>query len=101
MYEQDMVCTILDSTLKMTRERRQFTRMAFKAKVIIYLDDEVIEGELVNISLSGAFVVPQKPIAAGTVVELAILDRTTPQNLSNITAKVVRTMDDGIGLHFE
>ena len=96
-----MISTILNSALKVNEEKRKYTRISLQAKVRILAGDQSIEGELVNISLNGAFITTDKRIGVNSSVIFSISDTSASLNLSDIKAKVVRVMGNGIGLQFE
>ena len=84
----------------MTRERRAYERHDLSARAQINLGEEVVEGEVKNLSISGAFVTSPRSIELDTEVEISI-DEPLTQNLNNLQAKVARVSEDGVGLHFK
>jgi hypothetical protein len=100
MRENGAINAIFDSALQVNKEKRKFTRIALSAKVSMILDDRVIEGELVNLSLNGAFVRPAQPVELNSTVRITILETTASRSLTDLKAKVVRVTDEGIGLQF-
>ena len=84
----------------MSKERRVYERQELSTTAHIHLDEESIEGEVKNLSISGAFVTSARSIELNAEVELSI-DNPLTQNLDNLKAKVVRVTDNGVGLHFK
>lgn len=84
----------------MTKERRVYERHELSTKAHIHWDEKSVEGEVRNLSISGAFVTSARSIELNTEVELSIDDPLT-QNLNNLQAKVARVADNGVGLHFK
>jgi hypothetical protein len=101
MGKHAAISTILNSALKMNEEKRQFTRISLQAKVSMLVDDQVIEGDLVNISLQGAFVTSDRLIEINTSMTITIFDTPTSRVISDVKAKVVRVMGNGVGLRFD
>jgi hypothetical protein len=100
MRENGAISAIFDSALQVNQEKRKFTRIALSARVIMLVDEKVIEGELVNLSLNGAFVRPAKPVEVNSPVTITILDSSASGSLPDLKAKVVRVTEEGIGLQF-
>ncbi len=84
----------------MSKERRGHKRYELSTKAQINLDQEIIEGEVKNLSMSGAFVTSDRVMELNADVEVSIDDPLT-QQLNNLEAKVVRVTDDGVGLQFK
>jgi DNA-directed RNA polymerase subunit E'/Rpb7 len=84
----------------MSKERRVYERHDVSTKARIHLDEEIVEGEVKNLSMSGAFVKPARPLDLNAEVELSIDDPLT-ENLNHLQAKVARVADNGVGLHFK
>ncbi len=84
----------------MSKERRGHKRHELSTKAQINLDQEIIEGEVKNLSISGAFVTSDRVMELNADVEVSIDDPLT-QQLNNLEAKVVRVTDDGVGLQFK
>ena len=101
MEEHNSISTIMNSALKVNEEKRKFTRITVSAKAVMIIDGQTIDGELVNISLIGAFVATDQPIELGTPVTITIFDTPTSRMISDVRAKVVRVMDNGVALQFE
>ena len=85
----------------MYQEKRNFARLTLRAKARIQRDDEVIEGEVENLSLKGVFVNTSRQMAMNERVGVTINHTLTPQALCVLKARVVRVTDLGMGLQFE
>jgi predicted acyltransferase (DUF342 family) len=83
------------------KENRSFARAKLVTKACIYKDNQVIEGEVQNLSMNGAFVAIFGSLGRNDLVAVTIYHTLTTQNLSNIKAKVARVTDMGVGLQFE
>jgi hypothetical protein len=83
----------------MIEERRVCERYNLSTKAHLLLNDEIIEGEVRNISVSGAFVAIARLLEMNTEVELSI-DNPLTHHLNFLKAKVARVADNGVGLHF-
>jgi hypothetical protein len=101
MAERDTASMILNSALKVNEEKRKSTRIPLSAKVSMLIDDCVIEGLLVDLSLNGAFVTSEVRIEANSSVILTIVDNSTTRIISDVKARVVRVAGNGVGLQFE
>jgi DNA-directed RNA polymerase subunit E'/Rpb7 len=85
----------------MYREKRNFARLSLHAKAKIHNDNEIIEGEVENLSMKGVFVTTPQPMEMNDDVAITIHHTLTPQALCDLKAKVVRVTDTGMGLQFE
>jgi hypothetical protein len=85
----------------MYKEKRNFARLALHAKANIHHSEQVIEGEVENLSMKGVFVTTTKRIEINDTVAVTIYHTLTPQVLCDLKAKVVRVTDRGLGLQFE
>lgn len=83
----------------MSEERRTYRRQDLSAKAQINVDHEIVDGEVKNLSLSGAFVASSKQMELHSQVELSI-DNPLTENVKNLKAKVARVTHNGVGLHF-
>jgi hypothetical protein len=83
--------------MMMDSEKRTFARLDLYARAHMRLDDQNIAGEIVNLSVKGAFVTVARPMGLNAVVALTIND--TP--ICDLKAKVVRVAGKGMGLQFE
>jgi hypothetical protein len=101
MSECNTASMILNSALKVNEEKRKFTRFPLCAKVRMIVDERVIEGELVTLSLNGAFVTSEAIIAANSLVIVTIFDTSTTLIVSDVKARVVMVAGNGVGLQFE
>ncbi len=84
----------------MSKERRGQMRHELSTKAQIQLNHEIIEAEVKNLSISGAFVTSDRVMELNADVEVSIDDPLT-QQLNNLEAKVVRVADNGVGLQFK
>ncbi len=84
----------------MSNEKRGCERYAVSTTAQIHLDNEVVEGEVKNLSLSGAFVTTDKLMEPDADVEVSI-DNPLTQGLDSIEAKVTRVENNGVGLQFK
>jgi hypothetical protein len=98
---EDAVGTILSAALRANQEKRAFPRLPVQAAVQLLVDGELVEGDLVNISLTGAFVVPRKPIPLHAELQLTIINPGYSRSLSNLRARVVRVDGNGVGVTFD
>ena len=101
MEEHNGISMILNSALKVNEERRKSTRISLKAKVSMVRDGQTVEGELVNLSLNGAFVTTDKPLEVGCSVTITIFGAPSTRIISGVNAKVIRVAGNGMGLQFE
>lgn len=85
----------------MYKEKRNFARLALHAKAKLHLDEELIEGEVENLSMKGVFVVTPRRMELNDTVAVTIYHSLTPQILCDLKARVVRMTDAGLGLQFE
>lgn len=85
----------------MYTEKRNFARLALNARARIRRDNKVIEGEVENLSIRGAFITASRHLEREDRVALTIYHTLTPQALCDLKAKVVRVTDKGMGLEFE
>jgi len=83
------------------KENRCFARAKLETKARIYKDNQIIEGEVTNLSMNGAFVTISDSLGRNDLVVVTIYHTLTTQNLSNIKARVARVTDMGVGLQFE
>jgi hypothetical protein len=101
MAERDTASMILNSALKVNEEKRKSTRIPLCAKAKILINGHLIEGELVNLSLNGAFVTSDAVIEPDSSVTITIFDHSTTRIISDVKARVVRVAGNGVGLQFE
>jgi hypothetical protein len=85
----------------MYKEKRNFARLALHAKANIHQSDQLVEGEVENLSMKGVFVTTTKKMEINDTVAITIYHTLTPQVLCDLKAKVVRVTDNGMGLQFE
>jgi hypothetical protein len=80
---------------------RESTRIPIHARARIRTDAGIIEGEVENLSINGAYVTSDKHVEINSSVEIIIFDdSTTSQAVFGIKAKVVWVKDHKIGLQF-
>lgn len=84
----------------MSEEKRTFARVDMSTKAHIRLDDQVIDGDVENLSVSGAFVTSAKQLKINAEVAVTIENPLT-ENICDLKAKVARVTDKGMGLQFE
>jgi len=101
MKDDNTVHMIFNLALKSTEQKRKFARFPVHAKAQILTGDQIIEGEIDNLSLKGTFVKTHEPIKIDTIVTITIFDTLTTHEISNMRARVVMTTEDGFGLQFE
>ncbi|HJV36651.1 PilZ domain-containing protein [Geomonas sp.] len=85
----------------MYKEKRNFARLALHAKANIHLNEQIIEGEVENLSMKGVFVSTERRMEIDDTVAITIYHTLTPQVLCDLKARVVRVTDKGMGLQFE
>jgi hypothetical protein len=85
----------------MYKEKRNFARLALHAKANIHQNDQIVEGEVENLSMKGVFVTATRRMELDDMVAITIYHTLTPQVLCDLKAKVVRITDKGMGLQFE
>lgn len=85
----------------MFKEKRNFARLALHAKANIAQNNLLIEGEVENLSMKGAFIKTVQKLDLEDMVAVTIYHTLTPQVLCDLKAKVVRVTDQGMGLQFE
>jgi hypothetical protein len=84
----------------MSEERRAHERQSLSAKAHIDTGHGIIEGEVKNLSITGAFITSAEPMELNTEVELSI-ENPLLDNLNHVKAEVARVTNDGVGLHFK
>lgn len=82
-------------------EKRKYARATLRAVACIYKDDEIIVGEVKDLSVSGTFVSTAMQMEVNEVVTVTIYHRLTPQALHDVKARVARVTEYGMGLQFE
>jgi hypothetical protein len=101
MAERNTASMILNSALMVNEEKRKSTRVPLCAKVKMLVDGRLIEGELVNLSLNGAFVTSDTVIGTDSSVIVTIFDTAATQIISDVKARVVWAEGKSVGLQFE
>jgi hypothetical protein len=85
-------------------ERRQSLRVDFKTEIILKTPSQSyrLEGNSRDISQKGVYIYTAEEIPVETVCEVTlILTGAVPPITLNITGKVVRKTEDGIGIEFK
>lgn len=101
MNVENTMAPLVSVALKINREVRQYTRIPINAEATLLIDDQVIEGKVVLLSLKGAYVMLDNPIEVSTSVIVTISDTLTSNVLSDMKATVVSATENGVGLRFE
>lgn len=94
--------------VSMKRERRQCTRVLLGCSVMVKTDQGIVVGQIIDISLGGAFICCREPLAVAEVLEINF--RVSPQGPHvKATGEVVRsnahcldgeTVCHGMGVQF-
>lgn len=83
-------------------DNRQFSRMAFNAKVLVNHADSTFSGTVENLSLKGLFVKTDQKVPLDDAVWVVLSFAGSNGNLSlSLEGKVVRVNEDGIGVNFK
>jgi hypothetical protein len=85
----------------MHNEKRNFARLALSARASIRRENRVIEGQVENLSIRGAFIKAATRMNRNDRVAVTIYHTLTPQALCDLDATVVRVTEHGMGLQFE
>jgi hypothetical protein len=95
---------MVSSTLKLvtaTEPQRESTRIPIHAKARIRTNGAVIEAEVENLSMNGAYVTSDKHIKINGSVVITIIDEsTTSRTVFDIKAKVIWVIGNRVGLQF-
>ena len=84
-------------------EHRWGKRIALEIPVRLVTEaGEFMQGQMINLSISGAFVKTPRPLALGAPVELEVIPRHHPlsRNLERVAAHVARRASDGAGMEW-
>ena len=82
-------------------EKRDFSRVGFRAGVVITWQGKPYKTEVLNLSLHGILVKEIEGIAIGEKVDLTIyLSGTTPEIPLTVKGEVVRLEQEGVGIQF-
>jgi len=82
--------------------QREFTRVTLHTTAEVRWEDEVVTGEVENLSLNGVFVKSSAQIPADTPVEITILLVGASSELSvRIKGEVVRRESHGFAVRFQ
>jgi hypothetical protein len=80
---------------------RESTRLPIRAKARILTNSDIIEGEVENLSMNGAYVTSDKHVGINSSVVITIFDdSTTSSAVFDIKATVVWVIGNRIGLQF-
>ena len=82
-------------------ERRKFARLALHSDASIRHGNTVIMGVVENLSMKGVLVKTTEKIPLKDPVEITIYTYSTPDQLCDLQATVVRVTGTSIGLEFE
>jgi PilZ domain-containing protein len=83
-------------------EKRRFTRVDFVINALVKYDATAFRGEVENLSLHGIFIKTDQSMPVGTTADITIcLAEMEPEILINLSARVVRVGDGGIGFKFD
>lgn len=89
---------------KSNNERRQSLRVDFTTEIILKTPSQSyrLEGNSRDVSQKGVFIFTDEEIPVDTICEISlILSGSVPAVTLNITGKVVRKNDEGIGIEFK
>ena len=100
MGVNDPVTPILKMA-SMIEGKRECTRIPIHARARIHTNGDIIEGEVENLSMNGAFVSAVGNIVLNNSITVTISDTLTLRTIFDLKARVVRVTDNGIGLEFE
>ncbi len=82
-------------------EKRRFTRIPFRAKVVIRTSDGALEGRTENVSLRGMFLQGFSAVPLGEEIDVEIsLPDAPPDRVLRTKAIAVRYHDGGTGFQF-
>jgi len=85
-----------------TVENRCYTRFTLNAPATIWRESATVAGQVVNISLGGAFLRVERALPMHEAVTVSIHDRATPMGLlKDLPATVIRTSAVGCAVRFE
>ena len=85
----------------MDKEKRTYARRTLHARALIHKNCSIAVGEVVDLSMNGAYVTSAIQVEIGDMVTITIFHTLTPQILRDLKAKVVRVSELGMGLQFE
>jgi hypothetical protein len=88
--------------IKMTEDSRRFSRIPFKVKAQLRVDDQIHNvAELSNLSVGGCLLPLSLDLPPGTPCQLKIiLEGTTDETGVHVEGEVVRAIPDGLALKF-
>ena len=84
-------------------ENRAYTRFSLNARATIRTESFTIAGELVDMSLSGAFIGTRSAhrIPMRETVTVTIFDSASPGLLNSLKARVIRITESGCAVRFQ
>ncbi len=85
----------------MVNEKRKFSRVEFKKEAEILIDGNKFQGEIINLSLKGAYLKTAKQLQLGNPVEMVIHLAGDSDFDIDLKGKVVRLTSDGVGIMFD
>lgn len=100
MKVMDTIATIINMVLRTDDEKRKSTRMPINAKARIVTESQVIECEIANICLNGAFIKSDEHLKINSTFSLTIFDTLVSGVISDLKAKVVTVTKYGMGIQF-
>jgi len=82
-------------------EEREKKRVAFHVKAILKYGDEIIEGEVENLSITGMLLKTERDIPDTIVINISMILSGLSSKLNlNLTGQVARKSGDGIAITF-
>lgn len=82
-------------------EKRKFSRVEFKKEAEILINGKKYQGEIVNLSLKGAYIKTAHQLQMGNSVEVLIRLAGDGDFDIDLKGKVVRSTNDGVGIMFD
>ena len=85
-----------------TVENRCYTRFTLNAPATIWRESAIVAGQVVNISLGGAFLRVEPTLPMHEAVTVSVYGRATPMGLlKDLPATVIRCSPAGCAVRFE
>jgi exosome complex RNA-binding protein Csl4 len=91
----------VEEEIVMDKEKRTYARRTLHARALLHKRGSIVVGEVVDLSMNGAYVTSAVQMEVGDMVTVTIFHTLTPQILRDLKAKVVRVTDLGMGLQFD
>ena len=83
-------------------EKRNFTRIIFQSEAVVRYNDEIIEGDIGNLSLRGMLFLTSHELPAGSLITIKILLSGSSSELSvNLRGRVVRCFQGTLAVEFQ